>query len=93
VNEVVWNKAETMINGHRVTIRPCRDSYLSTKMDTPTNRHHIFACGKRIKVEIKNEELSVNGKSYGKLGSGDSVEVKNDKILINQKEAGTVAMK
>jgi hypothetical protein len=93
VNEMVWNKAETMIDGHRVVIRPCRDSYTRTQMDTKTDRSHIFACGKRVKIEIKNEELAVNGKSYGRLGPGDSVEVKYDKVFINQKEAGTIAMK
>lgn len=93
MNELVMNKAETTINGHQVVIRPCRDSYTRTLKDTETNRHHVFGCGKHIKVEIRNEVLTVNDKSYGMLNSGDSIEVKNDKVLINKKEAVAVAMK
>jgi hypothetical protein len=93
MHEAIWNKAETTFNGHRLVIRPCRDSHTSTQMDAITDRSYIFTCGKRVKIEIRNEELAVNGKSYGMLGRGDSVEVKHDKVFINQKEAGTIAMK
>jgi hypothetical protein len=93
MHEVVWNKAETVIDGHRLAIRPCRDSYTRTKMDTKTERYHVFACGDKVKIEIRNDELKVNGKSYGMLGSGDSVEVNREKVFINKKEAEAVAMK
>lgn len=90
---LVWNKAETTIDGHQVVIRPCRDSYTRTESDTPTNRQHVFGCGDSVKVEIRNEALTINGKSYGMLSRGDSVEVKHDKVFINSKEAGALAMK
>ena len=93
MNEVVWNKAETTIDGHHVVIRPCRDSYQRTETDKKTNQHHVFACGDKVKVEIRNDELTINGKSYGKLGGGDSVEVNREKVFINKKEAGSLAMK
>lgn len=93
MNELVMNKAETTIEGHRIVIRPCRDSYTRTLMETPAKRHHVFGCGNHIKVEIKNEELTVNGKGYGMLNSGDAIEVRKDRVLINQKEAMAVAMK
>ena len=92
-NTFVFNKAEEMINGHRVIIRPCRESYTRTKLDGPTNSHHIFGCGETVKVEIRNEELTVNGKSYGTLNSQDSIEVKSGKVFINKKEAVEVAKK
>jgi hypothetical protein len=93
MGEVVWNKAETTIDGHKVVIRPCRDSYRRTKMDTETDSYHIFGCGEKVKIEIRNEMLTINGKSYGTLGRGDSVEVNREKVFINKKEAGAVAMK
>lgn len=92
-NTLVWNKAETTIDGHQVVIRPCRDSYTRTESDTKTNRQHVFGCGQRVKVEIRNEALTVNGKSYGMLGAGDAIEVKDEKVFINKKEAEAVAMK
>lgn len=93
MHTLVWNKAETVIDGHKVVIRSCRNSYTRTESDTKENSHHIFGCANYVKVEIRNEELTVNGKSYGMLGRGDSVEVKGDKVFINTKEAQVVAMK
>lgn len=93
MNTLIWNKAETTIDGHRVVIRSCRNSYTRTEYDAKENRRHIFGCANYVKVEIGNEELTVNGKSYGTLGRGDSVEVKGGKVLVNNKEAGAVAMK
>ena len=91
VHTLVWNKADTFIDGHHVVISPCRDSYTKTIMDTPTERNHIFGCGQKIKVQIKNEELMVNDKNYGMLGRDDTVVVKNDKVFINGKESTMIA--
>ena len=93
MNTLVINKAEENIDGHQVVIKPCRNSYTRTEADTPTNRQHVFGCGDRTKVEIRNDALTVNGKSYGTLTQGDSVEVKDDRVFINKKEAVAVAMK
>lgn len=91
LHNLVWNKADTFIDGHHIVISPCRNSYTKTISDTPTNRNHVFGCGESIKVQIKNEDLTVNDKSYGMLGSGDSIVVKNGKVFINTKEAVEVA--
>jgi hypothetical protein len=90
---LVWNKADAVIDGHRVVISPCRSSYTKTVSDTPTNRDHIFGCGYAITVQIKNEELTVNAKSYGTLKRADTVVIKNGRVFINEKEAGAVAMR
>ena len=93
MKEVVLNRAVTTIDGHEVVIQPCRNSYSKTINDTPTERNHMFGCGDKTKVELKNEELKVNGKYYGTLGRGDNIIVRHDKVFINQKEAVEVAMK
>ncbi|HKS28304.1 MAG TPA: hypothetical protein VJS44_10810 [Pyrinomonadaceae bacterium] len=93
VETMVRNKAETEIDGHQVVIKPCRNSYTRTESDTPKDRQHVFGCGDRTKVEIRNDELTVNGRKYGTLAKGDAIEVKDEKVFINKKEAAVVAMK
>ncbi|HEX8176854.1 MAG TPA: hypothetical protein VF543_17320 [Pyrinomonadaceae bacterium] len=93
VHTLVRNKAEATIDGHQVVINPCRESYTRTLKDTLTERHHVFGCGERVKIEIRNDALTVNNKNYGMLGQGDSVEVKDEKVFINKKQAEAVAMK
>lgn len=93
LHTLVWNKAETVMDGHKVVIHACRNSYTRTEIDTPTDRHHIFGCATYVKVDLHNDALTVNGKSYGTLSEGDSVEVKGDKVFINKKEAVALAMK
>jgi hypothetical protein len=93
IHTLAWNRAEDTIDGHKVVIKPCRNSYTKTVMDTKTNRYHIFACGDTVRVEIRNDALTVNDKSYGMLGAGDSVEVKDLKVFINTREAAEVAKK
>lgn len=91
LHNLVWNKADTFIDGHHIVISPCRNSYTKTIMDTPAERNHIFGCGKDVAVQIKNEELIVNDKSYGTLGKGDSILVKNGKVFVNDKEPAVVS--
>jgi hypothetical protein len=91
---LLWNKADAVIDGHRVVITPCRASYTKTISDTPANRDHIFAChDNSIAVHIKNDEMSVNEKSYGTLKRGDRVAVRDGKVFINEKEAAALAAK
>jgi hypothetical protein len=93
MHTLVWNKAETVMDGHKVVIHACRNSYTRVEADTPTDRHQIFGCATYVKVDLHNDALTVNGKGYGTLSQGDSVEVKGDKVFINKKEAAVVAMK
>lgn len=93
VETMVRNKAETTIDGHQVVIKPCRNSYTRTEADTPKDRQHVFGCGERTKVEIRNDALTVNGRNYGTLAKGDAIEVKDEKVFINKREAAVVAMK
>lgn len=93
LHTLVWNKAETVIDGHKIVIHACRNSYTRVEADTPTDRHQIFGCATYIEVDLHNDALTVNGKSYGTLSGGDSVEVKGEKVFINKKEAEAVAMK
>jgi hypothetical protein len=93
IHTLAWNKAEETIDGHKVVIKPCRNSYTGTETYNNAKPSHIFGCGDKVKVKIRDEALVVNDKSYGTLGAGDSIEVKDGKVFINAKEAVEVAKK
>lgn len=88
---LVWNRAETTLDGHPLVIRQCRNSYQRVESNTAEDRHYIFGCENNIKVDIRNDVLTVNGKSYGTLNKGDSIVIKNDKVFINGREPVVVS--
>ena len=86
---LVWNEGESRLRSHYVRVAPAgwlSGSYQSSSEDG----NHRFACSVTT-VEIKNEELTVNTKSYGRLKQGDSVMVDGDKVLINDQEVQQIA--
>lgn len=88
---IVWDRAETTLDGHHLVIHRCPNSYQRVESDTASERRYVFGCENNIKVEIRNDALTVNGRSYGMLNKGDSIEVSNDKVLINGKEPAVVS--
>ncbi len=87
----VLGRAWTYMGSHEVVISPCywpnRKSVESAQEAT-----HQFTCFK-TNIEIKNEELFVDGKSHGTLHKGDAVAIVSGKLLINSKEVEEVASK
>ncbi|MBC7931716.1 MAG: hypothetical protein H7Z38_14235 [Rubrivivax sp.] len=70
---------------HKVSVRPrCISKQIHNDADTG-GRTYNLTCGD-TKVTIHNEELSVNGKSYGRLSEGDSVHVEDEKVFVNEKQ-------
>jgi hypothetical protein len=87
----IVNHGQDVINGHRVTITPCLHSANTTLRDkSPEDSLHSMKCGE-TEVVINNEELVVNGKSYGKLKTGAAVAVDNGRVLIDSTETKEVA--
>jgi hypothetical protein len=85
------NHGQDVINGHRVTITPCLNSTNTTLRDkSPEDSLHTMKCGE-TEVIINNEELVVNGKTYGKLKAGAAVAVDHGKVLIDSTETKEVA--
>ena len=90
------NKDKSMLGSHPVSIAPCgwkfEDKFSGQVKDEQTGKlYYKYSCGKTL-VTIKDEELTVNGKSYGKLaGEKDSVKVSGSKVLINDKEVQAMA--
>lgn len=92
----VFNKDKTVLGSHSVAITPCgwklEDKFAGSVKDGQTGKvYYKYSCGETI-VTIKDEELAVNGKSYGKLANAaDSVKVDGQRVLVNGKEVLVVA--
>jgi hypothetical protein len=90
------NKDKSVLGAHQVTITPCgwklEDKFAGSVKDEATGKtYHKYTCGETV-LTIKDEELVVNGKSYGKLANAtDSVKVDGGRVLVNDKEVQAVA--
>ena len=89
------NRDKTVLGAHPVMITPCGWK-LENKFGGPVKdeqsgkTYHKHSCGETI-VTIKDEELVVNGKSYGKLAKAtDSVKVDGSRVFVNDKEVPAV---
>ncbi len=70
---------------HKVSVRPrCTTKQISNRFPESGPVYNL-TCGD-TKVTIRNEELLVNGKSYGKLGEGDAVHVESGAVFVNGKQ-------
>jgi hypothetical protein len=92
----VLNRDKSVLGAHPVMITPCgwklEDKFAGSVKDEQTGKvYHKYTCGETI-LTIKDEELVVNGKSYGKLATAtDSVKVDGGKVFVNEKEVQSVA--
>ena len=87
LREVAQGRAVAYMWSHRIWISPCRWSKRKTlRANTEEDSHQVFKCG-GMKVEIVNEELRVNEKSYGKLSKGVDISVANGRVFIGYEEA------
>ncbi len=78
------------LGSHSVSVRPKCISKQINNQFPGTDKIYNLTCGE-TKVTIKNEELSVNGRTYGVLNAGDSVHVNNGKVYINAREVSETA--
>ena len=80
---------QQQLGSHLVSIRPDCDSASSgsltqsQKDGTSKIVSYEFTCGD-TKVEIRDNNLTVNGKSYGTLNEGDLIAVDYGKVRVNR---------
>ena len=90
------NKDKTVLGSHPVIITPCgwklENKFAGAVKDGATGKTYFkHSCGDTV-VTIKDEELAVNGKAYGKLTQAtDSVKVDGGRVLVNGREVQAVA--
>lgn len=91
----VLNKDNSVLGKHPVTITPCgwklEDKFAGSVKDEKGKTYYKYSCGETV-LTIKDEELAVNGKSYGKLAKEtDSIKVSGGKVFVNGQEVQVVA--
>ena len=81
-------KAE--LGTHVISIRPQCDvpsttaHHRSEEDGSSSITHYEFTCGDTA-VLIRDNTLTVNGKSYGKLIEGDQIEIDHGKVQVNSR--------
>ena len=88
-NNLLFGEVEAAIGSHTVMVTDC----YRTEVPQPEQigyagsaSYHFTPC-RDADVLIRDEELIVNGQSYGLLKAGDAVKVDHGAVLINGVEA------
>ena len=94
-NNVLLGRVEATISGHTVVVTDCyRTSVMPPEtIGGPSEQSYRFTPCRDADVLIRNEELIVNGNSYGLLKQADAVTVDYGKVLVNDREAPPIARK
>jgi hypothetical protein len=93
--EALRGKHENQVGSHQVVVmKPCG---LFTENSTiieniPGRTKYEYICGEtNVSMVLKDNELSVNGQSYGTINEGDSITFDHGKVLVSPGETHDVA--
>ena len=85
-NNLLLGRVEARVGTHDVVVTDCYRTSVpapqESKSEDGGNVYRFVPC-RDAEIEIRAEELSVNGKRYGVLKAGDAVTVDHGKVLIN----------
>ena len=85
-NNLLLGRVEATVGGHRVVVTDCYRTGVTPpeKVGSPSEHSYRFMPCSDADVLIRNEELIVNGSSYGLLKETDAVTIDHGKVLINE---------
>jgi len=89
-------KDVTQFGSHKITVArhaTTNEAYIEELGDSNPSYHYSgyrFPTG-RFEVVIKDEEMSINGKFYGRLNTGDSVNINDKGVTVNSMSDGETA--
>src|SRR5690349_13304877 len=85
-NNLVLGRVEATVGSHTVVVTDCYRTSVTRpeKVGAPSEQSYRFTPCRDADVLIRNEELIVNGTSYGLLKQADAVTVDHGKVLINE---------
>lgn len=85
-NNLLLGRVEATVGGHTVVVTDCYRTSVTPpeKVGGPGEQSYRFMPCRDADVLIRNDELIVNGSSYGLLKQGDAVTIDHGKVLINE---------
>jgi hypothetical protein len=93
--EALRGKHENQVDGHHIVImKPCGLFTENTTRieNVPGRTKYEYICGEtNVSMVLKDNELSVNGQSYGMISEDDSITFDHGKVLISPGEKHDVA--
>ena len=92
-NNWLLGRVEATVGSHTVVVTDCYRTSVKPpeKVEGPNQQAYHFTPCRDADVLIRNEELIVNGNSYGLLKQADAITVDHGKVLINEIAAAPVA--
>src|ERR1041384_5652220 len=92
-NSLLLGRVEAAVGGHTVVVTDCYRTSVTPpeKVGSPSEQSYRFMPCRDADILIRNDELIVNGSSYGLLKQADAVTVDHGKVLINEIAALPVA--
>ena len=85
-NNLLLGRVESPLGTHNVVVTDCYRTSAPAPDQVGPADYHYMPC-KDADVWIKADELTVNGKAYGKLNPGDGVLVDHGVVSIDRKPA------
>ena len=85
-NNLLLGRVEATVGGHTVVVTDCYRTSVTPpeKVGGPGEESYRFVPCRDADVLIRNNELIVNGSSYGLLKQADAITVDHGKVLINE---------
>jgi hypothetical protein len=85
-NNLLLGRVEATVGGHTVVVTDCYRTRVTPpeKVGGPSEQSYRFMPCRDADVLIRNDELIVNGSSYGLLKPADAVTIDHGKVLINE---------
>lgn len=90
--QLALNQVRTTLGSHKMIIAPVgrlgsRTKYAATETGKDGQSVHVFRVNDN-QLTIKNGELTVNNKSYGRVKEDDAISFLYGKVFVNDKEVG-----
>jgi len=86
-NNLFLGRVEANVGAHTVVVTDCYRFRAPQPERLANGDYHYMPC-RDAEVWIRAEQLTVNGRSYGPLSSGDSVLVDHGAVSIQRKRRG-----
>jgi hypothetical protein len=82
-NNVLLGRVEATVGNHKVVVTDCYRTSVPAPEKTGTSEYRWVPC-KDAEVVIREDELTVNGQSYGRMNPTDSVLVDHGKVSVEK---------